>query len=141
MFCDTDEQRKILIREVLEFLNDTEVRCTYGAVAGLLGIHQMSVGRYLGKMRPQASWIVNKKTSKPTGYLPEQMHPNLCKNPKIICDAQELRENSEKYQHSKQGPIMTTSNKWSGWLAFPDPEEDGYLFAPFGPGVYELRNR
>ena len=36
---------------------------------------------------------------------------------------------------------MTTSNKWSGWLAFPDPEEDGYLFAPFGPGVYELHNR
>lgn len=29
---------------------------------------------------------------------------------------------------------------WSDWQRFPDPEACGYLFAPFGPGVYELRN-
>ena len=30
---------------------------------------------------------------------------------------------------------------WSSWQPFPDPEVGGYLFAPFGYGVYELRNR
>lgn len=29
---------------------------------------------------------------------------------------------------------------WSEWHAFPDPRQFGILVAPFGPGVYELRN-
>ncbi|MDE0694505.1 MAG: hypothetical protein OXH76_01565 [Boseongicola sp.] len=29
---------------------------------------------------------------------------------------------------------------WSSWRAFPDPRNGAYLYAPFGPGVYELRN-
>ena len=31
--------------------------------------------------------------------------------------------------------------KWSPWRPFPDPRKHGILIAPFGPGVYELRNR
>jgi hypothetical protein len=31
-------------------------------------------------------------------------------------------------------------NPWSEWQSFPDPSDGGYLYAPFGPGVYELRN-
>lgn len=31
--------------------------------------------------------------------------------------------------------------EWSEWRPFPDPRAEGYLFAPFGPGVYELRTR
>lgn len=31
--------------------------------------------------------------------------------------------------------------EWSEWRPFPDPRREGYLQAPFGPGVYELRNR
>lgn len=29
---------------------------------------------------------------------------------------------------------------WSEWRTFPDPRQFGILVAPFGPGVYELRN-
>ena len=32
-------------------------------------------------------------------------------------------------------------SEWSEWRPFPDPRADGYLLAPFGPGVYELRHR
>jgi hypothetical protein len=28
----------------------------------------------------------------------------------------------------------------SDWKRFPDPDACGFLVAPFGPGVYELRN-
>ena len=29
---------------------------------------------------------------------------------------------------------------WTEWRPFPDPREGGLLVAPFGPGVYVLRN-
>lgn len=32
-------------------------------------------------------------------------------------------------------------DSWSRWRPFPAPAELGQLSAPFGPGVYELRNR
>ena len=31
--------------------------------------------------------------------------------------------------------------EWSDWLPFPDPRQAGYLNAPLGAGVYELRPR
>ena len=36
---------------------------------------------------------------------------------------------------------LSASGEWSSWSAFPDPRRGEYLVAPFGPGVYELRNR
>ncbi len=36
---------------------------------------------------------------------------------------------------------MTDKPAWSCWRQFPDPSSGGYLSAPFGPGVYELRDR
>lgn len=30
---------------------------------------------------------------------------------------------------------------WTDWKSFPDPREGEYLNAPFGSGVYQLRNR
>jgi len=30
---------------------------------------------------------------------------------------------------------------WSEWAAFPDPRKKEFLYAPMGPGVYELRRK
>ncbi len=30
---------------------------------------------------------------------------------------------------------------WNEWKAFPNPKKREYLYAPFGPGVYQLRNK
>lgn len=30
-------------------------------------------------------------------------------------------------------------SEWSNWMPFPDPRTGQYIYAPFGPGVYELR--
>jgi len=32
-------------------------------------------------------------------------------------------------------------DSWSKWRPFPDPRKGEYLVAPFGQGVYELRNK
>ena len=90
--------RERVTREVLEFVNDAAIRCTYGALAGLLEVHQLAVGRYLGERRPETSWIVNRNTSEPTSYSPEQKHPNLHKNPEIIRDPKELRERLNSFR-------------------------------------------
>ena len=33
------------------------------------------------------------------------------------------------------------NKEWNHWRCFPNPRSGEYLLAPFGPGVYELRNR
>lgn len=33
------------------------------------------------------------------------------------------------------------SYNWSEWLEFPNPMKNGILVAPFGKGVYQLKNR
>lgn len=30
---------------------------------------------------------------------------------------------------------------WTAWRPFPDPRKLKYLVSPFGPGIYELRDR
>lgn len=31
--------------------------------------------------------------------------------------------------------------KWSKWNDFPNPEENGTLIAPYGKGIYQLKNK
>lgn len=31
-------------------------------------------------------------------------------------------------------------SNWSEWMKFPDPRKGEYLYAPYGCGVYQLRN-
>lgn len=48
-------------------------------------------------------------------------------------------------QSLDRGPARRTSTvimgSWSNWKSFPDPRTGGYLSAPLGPGVYQIRNR
>ena len=32
-------------------------------------------------------------------------------------------------------------SRWSKWMPFPNPRKNGYIYAPFGAGVYELRRK
>jgi hypothetical protein len=35
---------------------------------------------------------------------------------------------------------MTLENTWTDFVPFPSPLKRGYLYAPYGAGVYELKN-
>ncbi len=56
--------------------------------------------------------------------------------------AREAQGNSRGRHDSSPEDIESEmpEDKWSTWRSFPDPRKGGYLCAPFGPGVYELRN-
>ena len=84
------ERRERITREVLDCLNAVKVRCTYGALGGLLEVPHRRVGQYLGEKRFETSWVVNRRTKKPTGYSQAQLHPELFKNEKVIYESDEL---------------------------------------------------
>jgi hypothetical protein len=77
---------------VLRYLNKRKQRCTYGAFADAIGVNVKKVAGLLGERRPEASWVVNRETLKPTGYEPEQEHPDLYKNDEVITSARALVE-------------------------------------------------
>lgn len=98
----------ITAKEILDYLNDVEIRCTYGAFGKLTGTPPRSVaGKHLGERRPEASWVVNRKTKKPTDYLPEEMHPNLFKNEAIITTGEELSREINQWRIQKQKTLAT----------------------------------
>ena len=87
---------------VLEFLNHARLRCTYGAMAGVLGTDARFVAqRYLGARRKNASWVVNKKSGEPTGYEEQEKHPELHNCSQVISDANELCRLVYDYFESK----------------------------------------
>ncbi|SON50106.1 hypothetical protein [Vibrio tapetis] len=62
-----------VVLKILGYLNEIEVRATYGAVAEVLGVLPRSVGQqFLGEKRPYASWVVREDTGLPTDYLEDQ---------------------------------------------------------------------
>jgi len=126
---------------VLDYLNHEKRRCTYGALGGLLGVHPRGVEKYLGDPRPRASWVVLRNTGKPGGnYAPDQMAEGLCNGPEPITCPGELWRRVDP-DGVLPHPVGIPVFRWSRWQAFPDPGSGGILTAPFGPGVYELRNR
>ncbi|OQA24923.1 MAG: hypothetical protein BWY59_01980 [Verrucomicrobia bacterium ADurb.Bin345] len=78
------------VEVVLEFLNRSKLRATYRDVAGFLGIPAPSLATLLGPSRPEASWIVNDETGKPSGYAECECHPDL-RIHDVIADEDDLR--------------------------------------------------
>ena len=54
-----------------------------------MGVPAIGVDRLLGTRRPYASWVV-RDGGEPSGYTPEQMHPNILMTPHIIRTREEL---------------------------------------------------
>ncbi len=72
------------VQQILDCLNRAKTRATYGAVADLIGGLPRSVGQRLGARRPEASWVVSGASGLPSGYAPEELHPDLTDSPLII---------------------------------------------------------
>jgi len=79
------------VNDVLKALDAAELRCTYNALADYCGTNIGVAIHCLGDRRPLASWIVNKDTLEPTNYRPDQKHPNLYQNARVIMSAEELQ--------------------------------------------------
>lgn len=74
---------------IIDTLDRNRQRATYGAVAGLLRTTPRKV--MTGRPRdPRHSWVVSRSTGQPTKYPPEQVHPELETNPKVIITHEEL---------------------------------------------------
>jgi len=122
---------RILQTHVLAVLNHEKRRCTYGALAGVLGIANQDVGRYLGCHRPDASWVVLKATGQPSGdWAPDQLAEGLCDGPEPISCPKELCRRVTEFENSR--PQEQTVNTF---LDFPMMGEDSRLH-----GIYPKAN-
>lgn len=86
-------ERKIpmaTVNQILDRLGQERIRATYGAVGEVLGLPPQSVGRALGNHTMRTSWVVNAKTSEPTGHSAAQKHPDLYRRRRIIKTGKEL---------------------------------------------------
>ena len=82
---------KLSLEQVVDVLNRYHVRATYGAVAACLGHTPMFLMTGIERA-PRYSWVVNQDNYKPTGYTPEQTHPELEKNKLVLRNESELRD-------------------------------------------------
>ena len=79
----------ITLDGILDTLEHSRQRATYGAVASLLGKTPRALMR--GRERAQHhSWIVNRNNGLPTGYDEALLHPELAQNAHIIDSLEEL---------------------------------------------------
>ena len=131
--------RRDTVERILDFCNQEEIRVTYGAVAGVIKVLPRSIGNYLGARSKRSSWIVREDNHKPSGYLPNQIHENLCKNQKVIeCD-EELVElcTSELCQKPKKKVRYISTRDKAPQLDFEEVllsglAPDGGLYVPDG---------
>lgn len=81
------------ISQILDYLNNNKIRATKKAVADACGITVRGLTSLMGDRRPEASWVVSTATGNPTGYQPEQLHPDLYRSSRIITSAEVFRRN------------------------------------------------
>lgn len=78
--------------EILDTLDQARQRATYGAVAAIVGSSPRTL--MAGRERDRRhSWVVSRKSGQPTGYEPDQMHPELMRSERVI----ETREELERW--------------------------------------------
>lgn len=78
------------LEEIVTFLNEQQVRASYGAVAEALHVIPRSMSARLGPGRPEASWAVSAETGLPTDYGPDESHPSLLQKAEVISKGREL---------------------------------------------------
>jgi alkylated DNA nucleotide flippase Atl1 len=78
------------LERIVDFLNKNKIRASYGAVADAAGVPARSVGRLLGHRRPWGSWVVNKATGEPTGYVDHEKDADLHVTNEIITKGADL---------------------------------------------------
>lgn len=77
--------------QILDALDASCQRATYGAVAALLGTAPRTL--MSGRARdPRHSWVVSRKTGQPTGYSPDEVHPRLLENARVLGGREELEQ-------------------------------------------------
>ena len=78
------------LEEILAFLNEDQVRATYGAVAEVLGVMPRSLATLLGPRRHEASWVVSAENGLPADYDQVEWHPALLSRAEIITSGRTL---------------------------------------------------
>ena len=77
--------------QIIDALDRKHQRATYGAVAAVLGAAPRTL--MSGRERDQRhSWVVSRKHGEPTGYEPDQMHPELKSSERVIEGREELEK-------------------------------------------------
>lgn len=77
------------IDSIAEQLDRFRQRATYGAVAAVLGRSPRNL--MAGRSRSQGdSWIVSNSNGMPTGYEPDQVHPEIKSREEILRSGKEL---------------------------------------------------
>lgn len=92
------------LESIVQFLNDAQVRATYGAVAELAGGIARGIGDRLTRLysrSPEASWVVNADTGLPTGYHAHERHPALLSRTEIITNGNELERKMARWRNTR----------------------------------------
>jgi hypothetical protein len=77
------------IDSIIDQLDRFRQRATYGAVAALLNRAPRNL--MSGRARSQReSWIVSRNDGMPTGYQPDQVHPEIGSRDQILKSGEEL---------------------------------------------------
>src|SRR4051794_21573524 len=75
------------LEDIVRFLNEAQVRATYGAVAELVGGIARGIGARLTALysrSPEASWVVRADSGMPAGYEVHERHSALLSKTEII---------------------------------------------------------
>ena len=79
------------IEDILDLLDQHHQRATYGAIGGVVD----RPARYLTGGWPRDhrhSWVVNRLSGLPTGYGPDDMHPQLRARAGVLETSQQLED-------------------------------------------------